>query len=256
VRRRRVIIILAAAVLVAIGAVAYWSGEPRYHGKTLSEWLVVYEFGRLGSLTFSQAQKHAEVAISHMGTSALPWLVNWIQYEEQRLPWWKNQALIIACKLHIKGSHVWTVANGRAIYIPGKSMLWIVNDSASRRADYAYRYGFKLVGPQAAVALPDLLRLSQSTNSVVSARARYAMVTIPNLLPQLVEMLTNATSSVRFGAVCGLNSFGSLAQQYPGLDTARAVPSLVQTLKDPDLRVRKEATNALQKIAPDVLKDF
>jgi hypothetical protein len=222
----------------------------------LSEWLVVYEFGRLGSSTFSEAQKHAEVAISHMGTNALPWLVDWIQYEEQRLPWWKSQALMIACKLHIKGSRVWNVANGRAIYLPGKSMQWIVDDSARKRADYAYRYGFKLVGPQAAVALPDLLRLSQSTNSVVSDRARYAMVTIPNLLPQLVEMLTNKTSSVRFGAVRGLNSFGSLAQEFPSLDTARAVPSLVRTLKDPDLRVRSEATNALQKIAPDVLKDF
>jgi hypothetical protein len=223
----------------------------------LSEWLVVYEFGRLGTSTFSEAQKHAEVAISHMGTNALPWLVDWIQYEEQRqLPWWKSQALTIACKLHIKGSRSWESTHGRVIYVPGKSMQWIVDDPARRRADYAYRYGFKLVGPQAAVALPDLLQLSQSTNSVVSARARYAMVTIPNLLPQLVDMLTNQTGSVRFGAVRGLSSFGSLAQEFPGLDTARAVPSLVQTLNDPDLRVRKEATNALQNIAPDVLKDF
>lgn len=236
---------------------AYWSGEPRYDGKTLSEWLVVYEFGRSGSSTFSEAQQRAEVAISHMGTNALPWLVNWIQYEEQRqLPWWKSQALTIACKLHIKGSRIWTATNGRVIYVPGKSMLWLVDDSARKRADYAYRYGFKLVGPQAAVALPDLLRLLESTNSVVSARAGYAMVTIRRLLPQLVGMLTNETSSVRFGAARGLSSFGSLAQEFPGLDTARAVPSLVQTLKDPDLRVRKEATNALQKIAPDVLKDF
>jgi len=170
---------------------AYWSGEPRYDGKTLSEWLVVYDFGRLGSLSFSEAQQRAQVAISHIGTSALPWLVDWIQYEGQRLPWWKDQALIIACKLHIKGSRVWNVANGRAIYLPGKSMEWMVDDSKWERADYAYRYGFKLVGPQAAVALPDLLRLSQSSNSIVSARARYAMVTIPNLLPQLVDMLTN-----------------------------------------------------------------
>lgn len=247
------IVILTVCVLAAIAAVAFWPGEPRYDGKTLSDWLQVYEYGRLGDFTFAESQKRAELALSHIGASALPWLVNWIQFEDQRLPWWKNEILIIACKLHIKGSRVWKMSNGRAIYIPGRSVLWIANDSARTRADYAYRYGFKLVGPQAAGALPDLLRLSQSTNSVVAQRARYAVVTIPNLLPQLVEMLTNQTGSVRYRAARGLNSFGSLAQEYPGMDATRAVPSLIQTLNDIDVRVRNEATNALLKIAPAVL---
>jgi len=253
VRRRRVIITLAVCLLVAIGLVAFWPAEPRYDGKTLSEWLVVYEYGRLGTSTFSEAQKRAEIAISHMGVSALPCLVKWIQYEERSLPWWKNGMLIIACKFHIKGSRVWTTTIGRPIYMPGRSLEWLYEDSARKRADYAYRYGFKLVGPLAAVALPDLLKLSESTNTVISARAKYAMVTIPNALPQIAKMLTNDTATVRYCGVHALNSFGSLAHEFPGLDITRAVPSLVQTLKDPDIRIRNEATNTLQKIAPDAL---
>ena len=250
-RRRRVIIIILAACI--LGAVAFWPDEPRYDGKSLSEWLVVYEYGRLGTSSFSEAQKRAETAISHMGASALPALVKWIQYEGQRLPWWKNELLIIACKLHVKGSRVWTTSIGRPIYIPGRSLEWLYDDSARKRADFAYRYGFKLVGPPAAAALPDLLSLSECTNTVISARAKYAMVTIPNLLPQIVRMLTNDTSSVRYSGVHALNSFGSLAHEFPGIDTSSLVPPLIQTLQDPEFRVRNEATNALCKIAPEVL---
>jgi hypothetical protein len=246
---------------MAICVVEVWprAKEPVYNGKTLSEWLVVYEYGRLGNSTFSEAQKRAEIAIGHMGVSALPCLVKWIQYEQQRLPWWKNATLIVACKFHIKGSRVWNISSGRyagrPIYIPGRSLEWLYNDPASKRADYAYRYGFKLVGPTAAIALPDLLRLSESTNTVISARAKYAMVTIPNVLPRIVEMLTNDTTTVRYCAIRGLNSFGSLAHEFPGIDTTSLVPPLLQRLQDPDIRVRNEATNALSKIAPETLSE-
>jgi hypothetical protein len=239
--------------LLGSAAVAFWSDEPRYDGKTLSEWLVVYEYGRLGGSTFSEAQKRAEVAIGHMGPSALPSLLKWIQYEGRDLPWWKNAMLIIVCRFHFKGSRVWTTTIGRPIYIPGRSLEWLYNDSATKRADYAYRYGFKLVGPPAVAALPDLLRLSEGTNTVISARAKYAMVTIPNLLPQIVAMLTNDTTTVRYCGVHALNSFSSLAHEFPGIDTTTLVPPLLQRLQDPDIRVRNEATNALCKIAPEVL---
>jgi hypothetical protein len=258
-RRKRIIIVLAACILVALSAVAFWPDEPRYDGKRLSEWLVVYEYRRLGG-SFSEAQKRAEIAIGHMGVSALPCLLKWIQYEDRRLPWWKNEMLIIACKFHIKGSRVWNTPIGRPIYMPGRFLGWLSNDSARERADYAYRYGFKLVGPPAVAALPDLLRLSECTNYVVSAHAKYAMVSIPNVLPQIVTMLTNDTTTVRYCGVHALNSFSSLANEFPGIDTTSLVPPLLQTLRDPDIRIRNEATNALLKIAPEVftneMKDF
>jgi HEAT repeat len=251
----RVWAVLLLAFLAGLGAVAFWPEEPRYDGKTLSEWLALYEYGRLGNSTFSEAQKRTEIAIGHMGVRALPCLVKWIQYEGRELPWWKNAMLIIACKFQVKGSRVWNVSNGRSFYIPGSSLGWLINDSATKRADYAYRYGFKLVGPPAVAALPDLLRLSESTNTVVSARAKYAMITIPNLLPQIVKMLTNDTATVRYCGVHGLNTFESLSHEFPGIDTSSLVPPLVQRLQDPDIRIRNEATNALSKIAPETLSE-
>jgi Armadillo/beta-catenin-like repeat len=100
-----------------------------------------------------------------------------------------------------------------------------------------------------------LLRLSESTNTVVSARAKYAMITIPNLLPQIVKMLTNDTATVRYCGVHGLNTFESLSHEFPGIDTSSLVPPLVQRLQDPDIRIRNEATNALSKIAPETLSE-
>lgn len=258
-RRKVIVIVLSACILAGLGAVAFWPDEPRYDGKTLSEWLAVYEYGRLGNSTFSEAQKRTESAIGHMGVSALPCLVKWIQYEERGLPWWKNALLIIACKFQVKGSRVWNISSGRyagrSIYTPGPSLGWLINESARKRADYAYRYGFKLVGPPAVAALPDLLRLSESTNSVISARAKYALITIPNILPQIVKMLTNDTTTVRYCGVHALNYFGSLAHEFPGIDTTSLVPPLIQRLQDPDVRVRNEATNALSKIAPETLSE-
>jgi hypothetical protein len=249
VRRRRVIIItLAACILAGFGAVAFWPDEPRYDGKPLSEWLVVYEYGRLDNSTFSEAQKRAEIAIAHMGVSALPCLLKWIQYDGRNPPWWKNAILIVVCKFHVKGSRVWTVSNGSSYYIPGRSLEWLYNDPARKRAEYAFRFGFKLVGPPAAVALPDLIKLSESTNTVISVRAEYAMVSIPNILPQFVKMLTNDTTTVRYCGVHALNSLGSTFNKIPGIDTTGLEPPLLQCLQDPDIRIRKEASSALAKI--------
>src|SRR5438067_1105808 len=95
-RRRRVIIILAACVLMGIGVVAFWPGErePVYNGKKLSEWLQLY-----GSTGISVEQREqAKVAVRQIGTNALPWLVKWIQCDRRDLPQWKTRLAVAACK--------------------------------------------------------------------------------------------------------------------------------------------------------------
>jgi hypothetical protein len=71
VHRRRVIIVLAGCVLVAIGIVAFWPGErePEYNGKTLSKWLKIY---KSPSADFTApTQIEAADAVKHIGTNAI-----------------------------------------------------------------------------------------------------------------------------------------------------------------------------------------
>jgi hypothetical protein len=255
-RRKRALIVLAACILVAIGLVAFWprEREPEYNGKKLSEWLEVYDTGKFGKRDFNEARTEATLAIDHIGVEALPWLMKWIQYERRDPPKWKVSLFILACRLHVKGTYIGTTGNGSKSYMADKSTVAsLLKNQQAELANRAEYYGFKLLGARAAAAIPDLVQLTRSSNPIVSARANYALGTIPILMPQLLEMLTNQAATVRYCAVRGLNSFESLDHSFPGLDTSSFVPPLVQTLRDPDFGVREEATNALLKIAPAVL---
>ena len=69
---KRVVIALAAGIVVAVVAVAFWPGEkePEYQGKKLSEWLATQ-----GNDDQGQAKTEAAeglVAIRNIGTNAVP----------------------------------------------------------------------------------------------------------------------------------------------------------------------------------------
>lgn len=209
---------------------------------------------KFGKRDFNEARSEATLAIDHIGVKALPWLMKWIQYDRQQSPKWKINLFILACKLHVKGTLIGTTASGAKSYSAGNSTVAsLLKNPQAELANRTQYYGFKLLGARAAAAIPDLVQLTRSSNPIVSARATYALGTIPILMPQLLEMLMNKTTSVRYCAVRGLNSFESLDHSFPGLDTSSLLPPLVQTLRDPDLWVREEATNALLKITPAVL---
>src|SRR5690349_3457600 len=91
-RRRPILIVLAASLLVAIGVVAFWPGpkEPEYDGKTLSEWLDLCRNYRLGNESQSQSAQIAQEAVRKIGTNGLPLLVNWMNYD---MPKWKSDLL-------------------------------------------------------------------------------------------------------------------------------------------------------------------
>jgi HEAT repeat protein len=173
--------------------------------------------------------------------------MRWIQYDGPGTPKWKTSLFVLACKLHLKGTHVMIASDGTTTgYWADKSLVArLINNRERNLADYTERYGFKLLGAQAADALPELVQLAHGTNSLVSRRAEFALATIPDLVPQLLEMLTNNAASVRYHGVRDLSSFDSHA--FPRLDVSGIAPLLVERLDDPDFRVRKEATNALQK---------
>src|SRR2546423_7407990 len=72
------LLILAAVVAVSV-CLVIWppNGEPRYGGKKLSEWLKASEN--------RASEKEAAVAVRHMGTNALPYLIEWVRESEGKM---------------------------------------------------------------------------------------------------------------------------------------------------------------------------
>src|SRR5215510_13709512 len=89
-RKRRFYLLLIGAVVVIGVLVAVVSGprEPEYNGRKLSEWVDDYNRDAwYSSYRKFHSQVAAEEAIKHAGTNALPWLLEWIQYEP---PLWRR----------------------------------------------------------------------------------------------------------------------------------------------------------------------
>src|SRR5438045_3026446 len=87
-RRKRFMVVAAAVIVVAIGAIVFWPGakEPEYQGKKLSEWLEQY----CGSAGNPQKALEAEEAIRATGSNAVPYLIEWLKSEP---PAWRRKLL-------------------------------------------------------------------------------------------------------------------------------------------------------------------
>jgi len=254
-------------MLIAAAVVALWprEKEPQYQGKTLSQWLNMYEargFARGGT---PREKDQAADAIRHIGTNALPLLVTWLSTET---PPWRHKALS-----YIPGR----APVFRALYRP--CVKWLLSEDI--RASETL-IAFDILREDASPAIPQLLGLMNNTNARMSSfRAVQVLVKIgPNGLAALCSVVTNQTadltvrsSATYFLGYAGTNAVGEIQilrdlldnpktpvnMRYASLmaleiigQTAReATPSLLRALDDPDQRVRVLATNALQKVAPD-----
>ena len=143
-KKRRVILLAAILALASVVTISVWpdaSPEPRYNGRKLSDW--VLDYPQAG------ASDEAEAAIRAIGTNAIPCLLRWIQYEPSRgrmkvrhvyrlLPGWlRNRQFVIS------------FLAGRAGILSSKAPL-----------------AFAVLGTNSAPAVPELMKLAQSTNSV------------------------------------------------------------------------------------------
>src|SRR4051794_3136 len=75
-------------------AVLFWPGqpEPAYQGKTLTEWLTVYQQHADGN----HEQQQAIVAVRHIGTNALPVLTTLLNHESSQ---WREKVPRLLPKL-------------------------------------------------------------------------------------------------------------------------------------------------------------
>lgn len=240
-RRRRVIIVLAVSVLLAIGVVAFWprDNEPKYNGKTLTAWLVIS-----ASRRSDNRWPQAEDAVRHIGTNALPWLIKWAHYDQ---PAWQSKTA---------QSKVWRVLPRqlyRVVYNREFQTIWAME-------------GFRILAPTSPQVSAELERLMDGFPGRRPAVRAWVMVygLGPAGLPISFNVATNRTKPavLRCAVIDEIGAVFSRARTNlsPNLQTndLPIVAGLVQCLEEPgsDPTVRVAVTNALRIIAPEMLKDF
>ncbi len=208
---RRLLLVLLTVGLVVGLTVLVWHGrkEPGYQGKLLSEWLKAYR--PLGG-TAPGSQKAAD-AVRHIGTNALPFLVSWIE-DQQNTPPWRARLL----------SYAWKPGS------PGREILLETILNREVRGTRA-AWGFEILGEAAAPAIPDLVRVANQGNpgSSPAATAALAYLGKDGLLP-LLALMTNSSSLVRYQA-----NLSAPQMEYLGTKARPGVVMLIHYLGDPDV---------------------
>ncbi len=212
-RRRRILIISAACVLVGIGVVAFWPGEPEpeYNGRKLSEWLLY----KPGDDDAPNALDLEIEAIRQIGDAAVPWLLKWARYNSPPWRWRLNR-------------------------IFGE-------DRGIRRRDAVW-FGFQALGPKAVDAIPVLTQMANDPKEPYDyAKPLYALSHIGNRgFPPVLAVLENPK---HFGRATAAQIIAETVEW--GTNRLRAVPALVSCLHADNYSLAAIAGNALEKIGAD-----
>ena len=291
---KRIMITVLLLVLLLTLALLLFPGrgsEPKYQGQYLTEWAA-----QLDRDANPQEKQEAIAAIRAMCSDKIPMLVSWLEYDPS-----PRHKRVSAALCWLPGRWVRDIEHG------------ILEDPNERRAEVAENV-LPVFGPEITPVIPQLTRISNSTNDVVADRAisfagklgtnglaillpiaantgnrrQYeALATVtfmapprtdagpavrvlasftqspkadivslaaaglgawktdPDVsLPALLPLLSHANTEVRSSAIRAVGAFGDAARS--------AVPLLVKSL-DPFPHARVEATNALLKVAPEIL---
>jgi HEAT repeat protein len=171
---------------------------------------------------FGALKPRADEAIRHIGTNAIPCLLEWMRYNPSA---WD-------VRLHYASYHLPSRLR------PG----WIMHDKKSQRANGA-AWAFEALGTGAAQAIPDLANLiTNSTAGDTAALATGALGFLgKDALPLLLGFLTNEG---RFY----LRDFASASIRRLGTNALPALPALIACLKDPNQTVAMNAGLALREM--------
>jgi hypothetical protein len=231
-KRRLIILGLTIAVIALLVGFILLLGnydqQPTYAGKTLREWLLLHveDIQNRDSPETGQAA----TSIKHIGSNAVPFLIRWLE-DYQEMPKWRSS--VYGGVENALGSQV-------AIRVASALEPHYVNSLLAREA-------FRVLGPAAECAIPNLIRLAtNSTTPPIASRATSALGDVGEAsLPHLIQILDNPNSTTRIEALVGLGRIGTNAHN--------AVPTVLNLLADGNATVRLMATNCLKRIAPHVL---
>src|SRR4051812_39313740 len=235
VKRRRVLIGLALAFVLAVAAVVLWPGEraPEYQGKKLSEWLEMR-----GPHTGTVA------AIRQIGTNGMPFLVRWLGYETPR---WK-QWIFRSCT-NLPSALKNTAFCGR-----------LSEDQQKYSADKAMMALLSFGREEVLTVVKDLARIEANRNAPVASRRAYVVMAVightlrdedkQGLWPPWFDLTNYPPVPDGFepwlGGGEGDDSF------HKRLAEAQISMMLGKARKDSDLRLGSAATNTVPMIVPRI----
>jgi hypothetical protein len=208
-KKRR--ILLAALLVAVLGGVAWLvlrpgETEPVYQGKPLSVWLRSFDMG-----TAKEEADVAADAVRHIGTNALPMLLEMIRSKDSK---WESIVIEVNRRQSL-------------VHLPLELGL-------ARRMRAAS--AFHALGAEARPAVPALVEVL--FNNPDNTEASLALVAIgPEAIPPLMQALTNGDPKIRTVAVITLGGMS--------FDADGVVPVLIKSLKDEDRSVRFSAALSL-----------
>jgi HEAT repeat protein len=247
-RKQRLIPLIV--LLVGIVALMAWNSvyrsEPLYKGKELSEWLALYQS--------TQLRPQAAEAIQHVGTNALPKLLDLLQTRDSPIKHRLDNFLKNHPGFRFQprtAEDDWMLAY-YGFEALGTTGAPAVPTLTNLLADHELRTGaaacLGAIGPPAKDAVPLLIPWLTSTNLSLRFSAAHALGLIgpasADAVPILVTWLTNTTP--------GLNFFAAQTFADLGPAAAQAKPALLNALRATNsLTVRNEIELALSKQQAD-----
>ena len=228
-RRIRLIVGVCAVLAIAIIALVMRNREPSYQGKSLSDWLGTNAFSKSSPSLTPETQE----AIRHMGTNALPFLVEWVHYYsyDPACNSFKKRVRSFLPSLPYTLRHTLT--------------RWADRDEVEIRSQAA-QFAFEPLGDLARPAIPELsAMMNQSAYRDRSVKAILSLGFIgKTAIPALSDALENTNAPNR-RVTAGIFGWS------PSLVTnsASVLPLLVRCLNDPNMDVRAGAAYSLGKMA-------
>lgn len=234
------------ALLLAVGGIALallvlWCinipTEPTYDGRTLSQWLALYEETSTARDAGATTRSNEIVqAIRAIGTNGIPFALEWLKYDRQTAYGPKLGKAI--SQLPFSSS------------LPQQPLLTLLN-AAERRSQYSGPI-FSCLGSNAALAIPALVKMAYATNAAMpSERAVMCLGMIgTNAFPALIQMFGDTNFPKRAWVIRSM----AWAHYRHVEDWSIALPLAVKSLNDPDTNVCSMAYVALGwfRIEPDI----
>jgi hypothetical protein len=230
IRWGRIAILLG--ILLWLICVLFHPFEPRYQGRRLSAWADILAQPLYDEEPNAQVAQElranadqAADAIRHVGKRALPYALKWSYAKDSAF---KEKFNEWAGTIHLFGAQI--------------TELYEIHFHSADELNYRSVQVFKALGPAAAPAIPALIKMLQDKEVAVIAASDLYYIG-PDVIPPLIEALTNRNAQVRKFAAAILARFPS--QIRP------AAPLLLSCLKDEDYEVRETAAYALGSIGTD-----